>query len=430
MRKILFHAGMSPLERPSLHHIFSDNLFTTNSSNLLFQYGAYRTLLTGDAEIKTLFVDRRRNQTRALIERINADYECVVLPLANNFRKSYNLNALTGFIRKLRIPCVVVGVGLQAPDAEGIREGYPFDDRVSDFVKAVLDHSAMLGLRGEFTAEYLKKLGFSPERHFTVTGCPSMFSAGARLPEPRVKALTPESPISFNYRKEQPGNLLLLMERTLRRMPGTVLTVQRVEEMVMMHYGLPLAYTYGDLKADLSRYPHDATHIAVREGRMAGYVSAHSWISDMKNVDLSIGCRIHGNIAAVLAGTPALVLTIDTRTEELCRYHGIPFIPAGQIDPEVDIERLCERVDFTSPLRGHAQRFRHFVDFMNANGLRHIYTDTLEPGQVPLDDAYEALSDDWGIIRSRAHIPLITRLEGKEMYCWKKIRGGITSLLR
>lgn len=413
-----------------MRRVFGERLFTSNSGNLLFQYGAYRTLLTEDAKITCCFLDRRNMLSREKLEEVNATYACAVLPMANNFRKSYDLSTVTAFIRGLKIPCVVMGIGLQAPNVEEMEGGYAFDEKVVAFVKAALEHSAMLGIRGEFTAKYLKKLGFVPERHFTITGCPSMLSAGVKLPEPRVRPLTVDSPVSFNYRKEQPENLLRLMDRTLEDMPKALLTVQRVEEMAMIRYGLPLEYGYGDPNADLSRYPHDASHPAMRQGRMLAFASARSWIDFMKTVDLSIGCRIHGNIAGVLAGTPSLVLTVDTRTEELCRYHEIPFIPAAQIGPDADVRALMERVDFASPMRHHAQRVRHFVDFLNVNGIDHIYSGTLEPERVPLDEAVKALDGGWGVIRSQAHVPMNTYLEGRGLFLRKKLREKLGHLRR
>lgn len=49
---------------------------------------------------------------------------------------------------------------------------FPFDEDVKEFIKAVLDRSAKVGIRGEITASYLKRLGFREEIDFTVMGCP------------------------------------------------------------------------------------------------------------------------------------------------------------------------------------------------------------------------------------------------------------------
>ena len=432
MRKVLIHAGMSPLEQPELDEVFSRRLFTTNSGNLLFQYGVYRAMMTEDTEFITRFLDRG-DLSEAFIERVNAECECVVLPMANNFRAGYDLMPnLTAFVKQLRIPCVVTGIGLQADSAEDIRHGFPFDDRVRDFISAVLDHSAMLGLRGEFTADYLSRLGFIPERHFTVTGCPSMYSRGSKLPEVRREPLTAASGICVNYRKEQPLNLFHMVDRATQDYSNYHLLFQRVEEMFMLRYGMPVMYDYRRHMDDESLYPTNRSHPAVRNQRAIGFANARAWMDFMGENQFSFGCRIHGNIAAVLSGTPALVFTIDTRTEELCRYHHIPFIPASQIEEATDLRVIYESTDFSDVHVGHEARFQHFVDFLNANGLRHAYSDSLTPERVPFDDALAKLPE-WGLISAPKRMPPTMRLRGVRVY-WptlqKKIQGKLKYIAR
>ena len=428
MGKILIHAGMSPLDRPSMDRVFREHLFTTNSGNLLFQYGAYRTMMTDGAEFESRFL-HLGDLADADIERINAECECVVLPMANNFRVGFNLMGnLTAFVRRLKIPCVVMGVGLQADSAADIRQGFPFDDSTRAFVDAVLDHSALLGLRGELTGEYLKRLGYTPERHFTVIGCPSMYSRGARLIAPQPKPLDADAPISINYRKEQPENLFRFMKAAERQYPQYHLLFQRVEAMSMLYYGLPIHYEYRRGMDDTGLYPTRRSDPEIRGGHAVGFANAHAWIQFMSQQRLSVGCRIHGNIAAVLAGTPALVFTIDTRTEELCRYHNIPFIPAGQIDKGTDLRDLYERTDFARVLEGHDRRFAHFVDFLNANGLKHIYAEDPARTDAPLDAAVAKLPP-WGQIEASRFISPARLCKGAALY-WPKVKKKIKRKLK
>jgi len=413
-RKVLVHAGMSPLEKPDMDRIFRDKLFTTNSGNLIFQYPVYRALMTEGTEFVSHLL-QRNDITDEFIDRVNSEFDCVVLPMANNFR---NGNALvlgmTKFVKKLKIPCVVIGVGLQADDVSQIKNGFPFDASVKEFVSAILDHSAMLGLRGEFTGEYLKHLGFKEEQHFTVTGCPSMYSRGVRLPEVRRTELTADSVISMNYRKEQPENLLEFMNRGAKEFKNHYLVFQRLEEMLMLRYGMPVIYDYRRKQDDESGYPMNRKHPEVKNGHTIGFANALAWRRHMEGCDLSIGCRIHGNLVAALAGTPAMVFTIDTRTEELCRYHNIPYIPAAEINPEKSIRSIYESTDFDRVHIGHEQRFRHFVDFLNINGLKNIYQETLDPADVPFEKALAALPE-WGRIEA-GNIPLDVRLKGLPIY--------------
>ena len=46
MRKVLMHAGLSPLDRPDMDEVFEKHLFSSNSGNLLFQYSASLSFLS------------------------------------------------------------------------------------------------------------------------------------------------------------------------------------------------------------------------------------------------------------------------------------------------------------------------------------------------------------------------------------------------
>ncbi|MCI4170884.1 polysaccharide pyruvyl transferase family protein, partial [Bacillus spizizenii] len=74
------------------------------------------------------------------------------------------------------LPVVVIGVGLRAPFAPKLNEGFPIDQDVKAFVSAVLERSNMIGVRVEITAKYLSRLGFREGIDHTVIGCPSMYA--------------------------------------------------------------------------------------------------------------------------------------------------------------------------------------------------------------------------------------------------------------
>ena len=181
----------------------------------------------------------------------------------------------------------------------------------------------------------------------------------------------------------------------------------------MLRYGNALRYTYQAANQHAVLYPHDSSHPAMQSGRVRGFISAYAWLQAMRSVDLNLGSRIHGCIAGVLSGAPTLALTLDTRMEELCRYHCIPFIPAAQVDAHADVRSLCESVDFNSVQRGHEERFRHFVSFLNANGLQNIYQDDLDVSESVLDRTL-AKAPEWegGTITSSAHVPAARHLKG------------------
>ena len=321
------------------------------------------------------------------------------------------MRQIAAFIRRMKIPCVVIGCGLQANTSAQIDAGFPFDAAAKELVSAVLEKSAMLGLRGELTAKYLQKLGFAPERHFTVTGCPSMFTRGLHLPAPRVGGLTEKSRISINTKLKQPRQINELMTRAIAAHPEYHLVSQMPDELALLRYGMPVIGNSLPGRDGNRFYPRTDMHSAVRTGRATAFLSARAWHEYMREKDFSFGSRIHGNIAAVLSGTPALVITTDTRTEELCRYHNIQFMPAAEVKSGMDIRDIYEKRDFGSVQRGHAERFAHFVDFLNANSLIHAYAEDPAVRETPFD-------------RAVAQLPLSGRLTYEPVSLQRRLQGA------
>ena len=103
----------------------------------------------------------------------------------------------------------------------------------------------------------------------------------------------------------------------------------------------------------------------------------------MRDFDFVFGTRIHGNITALLAGTPAYVVAHDTRTLELSRYHEIPHRTVDELRPDLDAAELYDEADFGPFVAGHAARFRTYLDYVESHGLRHVF----QPGEDP--DAFE-----------------------------------------
>ncbi len=110
---------------------------------------------------------------------------------------------------------------------------------------------------------------------------------------------------------------------------------------------------------------------------MLFFVDSASWIEFLKTVRFCFGTRIHGNIAALVAGTPAVVLVHDLRTQELVDYHQIPYRLADDA-AGFDAADLYEEADFTNFNVGHAARFATFQNFLHENGIATVF----DPGQA------------------------------------------------
>lgn len=384
MRKILMRAGMSPLIGYAPSEVIMKNMIGNNIGNMLFQTSVYRTLLCDDVVIDT--INTSRKFTKWDIDQINANYDCLVLPFANAFRASFmgELREVTALIRKLKIPCIVVGVGAQAGIGKDVNNT-ELDEVVRDFMKAVLKKSNIVGLRGEFTADYLSSLGFQAERDFTVIGCPSLYMFGKDLPKLHVDELTPDSDVSINSKIGLPQKFHDFLARSRKELPNYNYVPQVIEEIARMYIGR--SYPADFAKRIPKHFPVDFTDPIYRKGKGISFLNVPSWLEYLSKKELSFGSRIHGNIAALLAGTPCYIIVSDQRIMELVEYHHIPHLLMKDLNKDTSIFKLHEKADFTAIHKGHTERFMIYLDFLKKNQLRTIYNENGDaPETVPFEE--------------------------------------------
>ncbi|MET8947750.1 polysaccharide pyruvyl transferase family protein [Streptomyces sp. NPDC004542] len=412
MKRILLRSGKSPYDVVPLEEALHRDVIATNSGNLIFSDAAHKILETPGTEV----VSNGMRAEAAAAARINEEYDAFVVPLANAFRPSFEsgLNRLTRLIGRLRIPVVVLGVGAQSGVSYNPERLKRMEPAVRAFCAAVLDRSASIGVRGEFTEQYLKDMGF---RDVEVIGCPSLFMYGRELDvRKRVPELTADSRIAVNgsHSAVRKQRLDRIITRAHERYPHLRFIGQNLSDARQLHWR-----DLSDPNAEVTAMPTHPDHPMYREDKVRVYVDPVTWIDDLRGFDFSFGSRIHGNIAALLAGTPATVLCGDSRTLELCRYFDIPHRLLDSIakNPETaDPARLYEEADFGALVGGHAERFERFVSFLDKNGLENTFTHgdggaayeerirslSFPPGIRPWNDAdIASLTTRFGWLQSR-----------------------------
>lgn len=382
MKRILMRAGMSPLNNLDALQVLLKDTIRTNSGNMVFWHSLLRTLTLAGTEIDT--IGDPVEYSNSYIEEINEKYDCFVIPFANAFRFSFQpeLRRWTKMIKKLRIPCIVVGVGLQARIGYNFDDTSPLDNDVKNFVRAVLEKSDMVGVRGRVTGDYLKRLGFVEDKDFTIIGCPSLFFYGDCLPAVNKRELTPESMICFNSRANLPSNIHIFLDKVRRSFPNHYYIPQNTVDFKLLYAGVPLL-SEEEVPAE---YPQHANDHIFAEDRVRAFINVPTWLNFLSQATLSCGSRIHGNIAGILAGTPSYVLAHDSRILELVEYHNIPHMLAKDINEKTDLREIYEQADFDSVHKGHKKRFDTYTKFLKQNGLITIF-DSGYTGQeeVPFD---------------------------------------------
>jgi hypothetical protein len=110
IKRIAIRSGKDPLEPVSPEATLSSNLMGRNLGNFLFSAAAHKLMAayeTVPIGLSTLDLDPNE---------FNDNFDMLMLPLANDFRPSFepSLNRYTELVENLRIPVVVLGVGAQS----------------------------------------------------------------------------------------------------------------------------------------------------------------------------------------------------------------------------------------------------------------------------------------------------------------------------
>lgn len=138
----------------------------------------------------------------------------------------------------------------------------------------------------------------------------------------------------------------------------------------------------------------------------------------MRSIDFSIGTRIHGNIAAVLAGTPAYIIAANSRVLELAEYHNIPHIAVNEFDFSKPVRDIYEETDFSVVNKGHKERYENFVDFLKVNGLTPVeHPNRYFDDKINSIDFYEPLDNILMVSETEA----AQRLNGYFLYLKRKM---------
>jgi len=376
MKKILMRMGKSPFDVKTPEETLEKNLLGTNIGNALFQVASHKLLTTNNSKVYPYkFTPSIKD-----IEWANNNFDVFVIPLANAFRLSFKgaLDKHTEFIKKLNIPVVILGVGVQAQlNCDNFSHLEPIKKNVKNFCDAVLKKSPSIGVRGECTKKYLLSLGYN-DSEIDIIGCPSMFWYGKDIfANKKLPRLYKNSKISFNlspYAKKSE----VLLDKTINAYNNVIYIPQNNTDLEQLLYGPKKATKTVD-KLILNHF--------YKKNKIMFFIEPKKWLDYLKTRDFSIGTRIHGTIASIIAGTPAHLFVHDSRTKELADYFEIPYSSIDNIE-NIEISQLYESSDYTGLIQNHEKRFQTMLKFLEKHNLEHIFEEKYKGTLIDYEEKY------------------------------------------
>jgi polysaccharide pyruvyl transferase WcaK-like protein len=327
MSRLLIWCGKLPDRRVDPLTTLRRNVTGTNVGNMLFQQAVVKSLSLPDHQLASNGYGLKVEDA----DRINDDCDVLILPLANQFRPNFaeRLLSMAATIRKLKVPVVVVGVGCQTDLDYDFTKLQAVHEPVKRFVSAVLDHSSSIGVRGVCTAEYLKSLGFDA---VDVIGCPSMFMGGAELKRPtEIETFDRSTRLGVNIsavgKQAQFSTGLDKMGRVIAQSVAAYDDVELVSQQRDSLMALLLGSKHQT--RELRGIPPETYRALFDQGRVMAFVDPRTWVEHLAGRDFVFGTRLHGGIAAVLAGTPAHLIAHAARTLELAQFRELAHLAIG-----------------------------------------------------------------------------------------------------
>lgn len=391
-KRVLIRTGKLPFVAASPLETLHKNLTLTNTGNLLFQHAFIRSIYRPDLEFFSIQDQIFNNQD---IQNINENFDAVYLTFANAFRPSFR-NALKNWsvnIKSLNVPVFVIGIGAQCQTGNALHELQEINNEVKSFCEAVLEKSASIGVRGDFTADYLNDLGI---KNVDVIGCPSMFYFGAKIPKPKNVDFHNLTSIGFHFSPQSSDNINkknldnekhlmdILQFISSQNSPNFSYIAQDTIELRKRIWGVR-GQTLSEFAPALSKintiYP----------------VDPHTWIKDLEKFEVVLGTRIHGTIASVLAGTPAFILCHDSRTSELSDLYGLPRLDHLTETGQPITGELLSHLEKESKLFDlFPARFSSYIKFLSKNRIPYTFDEST--GTNPFLAEYDQRIEEAGLL--------------------------------
>jgi polysaccharide pyruvyl transferase WcaK-like protein len=337
-----------------------------NTGNLLIGYSLRSQL---DTQIISISPEHRPK---------DRDYDFIAIAAANFLFSGFDFGPFADLVEEIDLPCIMVGLGAQAPSTGGFPEISPGTKR---FVQAVAARCHSIGVRGAFTAEVLARIGV---KNVELTGCPSFYlhspselsAAFARRKGQyaKVSLNASRNVMAHSANPEKMKDVERRMYQLCRSSDAQFVLQSEHEEMRIL--ASPPEEEQGKLAgkiADTLGWT-DVSNQELREcirSKFQIHFDIDEWRASISKCGFSAGSRFHGNLIALLSGVPSHVICHDTRTKELCELGGVPHTLLQDISVDFTLADLQQATNVGKFIRTHADNYSGYRRFLDRNGIPH-----------------------------------------------------------
>ena len=319
--------------------------------------------------------------------------DILVMAEANLINHGVDYSGPADFVSTLDKPCLMLGVGAQAkdfsnPDFSGIPEG------TRRFLQEVSKRSYQVLVRGKFSKTACKSVSI---HNAIAAGCPSYLLSSEVKLWSRILDRLKHTDILDG----------LVITEGVYSPPAGYDALKEVEQLLFEMVAIDHADYVGQMQGGViahglncvdEKWQKDTLNIknylcprlpadrflSIARRRFKSFIRIDKWLRYLEKKTACIGTRVHGNLLALQSGTPAVPLTHDSRSSELCEFTGLPYFNISQ----VDVSNLSDFLGLFDIIRNSNARA---LDDQRIQ-IARIYYDALKKSGIRPSDHLKVLS--------------------------------------
>lgn len=358
-------------EKPVVLGVFSNQEPSTTTVQDLFELCGYNT---GNLLFCESLLQNIENATAAPLHLPTEGYkehDSIVMAAANWLNSQLDFGPVADLIEPTNLPICIVGLGAQADIDEKKIPVLPAGSE--RMMKIISERSPLISVRGTFSAEVLEHYGI---KNAVITGCPSLLLAGEAAPSIRRFDHSQKQEISigstrhgFNptddfqryfYTQAIKHDLDIVLQSELADM---YFAMGRLGDKKILQRATACCSDFYQERAEIV-VPYLQRHAKV-------FFDLNQWLDYMSGKSLYVGTRVHGVIASLLSGTPAILVCHDSRTEEMAHSLHLPHVLCRDIDTTRDLDFMSlyqeeKQAEFEASYANYRATFHNFFQ---VNGL-------------------------------------------------------------
>ncbi|MCA6107136.1 polysaccharide pyruvyl transferase family protein [Bradyrhizobium cenepequi] len=309
-----------------------------------------------------------RIDPRAVHER----FDMIVVAAANFLFPKFDFGGMADYIERADLPVAIVGLGAQSSNYDPNINLMPGTER---FVKVIAERAVSIGVRGPYTQEVLAHRGV---HNVMVTGCPSYYMGGSGGISIKLRPFEEIKRISINASRDVIAHSF--DKEKMRRLVQEIYStgVAWKADFIAQSEQSEIRLADKQTKAVEESLKELSTFLAdmVPEADVRSWASDHvraffdvdDWFNVIKTYDFVFGSRFHGCMIALQCGVPAIVVCHDTRTEDMCRFLGMPYVNIVNLR-RISVDELYAMVDAAALNARYAELYPIYCNFLRLNRL-------------------------------------------------------------